>query len=87
MNRTCKLLKKSFYAEEWINTGYVARRKDNVDIALWVGNGPCFFTGHCNHIHIPILLRGYMWFHYKRGQNIVATRKYLEPREAPDAGK
>jgi hypothetical protein len=82
MNRTCELLKKSFYEDEWTTTSSTIRETDDGSIALWIGNGPLFFTGYDNHIHIPILLRGYMWYHYKRGQNIIATRKYLEPKEA-----
>lgn len=79
MGETCRLLKKSFYEDEWklkySGAGIWIRVKDN--LTLW-DNGFFFFTGYENGIHIPLLLRPYMKYHLVRGQNILATNKLLK---------
>ena len=80
MNETCKLLKKSFYEDEWILTDHGAeiwrRKKDGLQI--WGSNGFLFFTGYENNIHIPVYLRFIMVYHMRKGQNIIATKKHLK---------
>lgn len=79
MNETCRLLKKSFYEDEWVLTHGGAdiwvRIRDK--LKLWGSNGVLFFTGWENNIHIPLFLRPYMKHHLKKGQNLLATKKYL----------
>jgi len=79
MNKTCKLLKKSFYEDEWNLTNWGAdiwiRKKDGIQI--WGSNGALHFTGYKNNIHIPWYMRPIMKWHMVRGQSILATKKYL----------
>lgn len=79
-NETCELLKKSFYEDEWVLTCWGGdiwiRLKDKVEI--WGSNGVFFFTGYRNNLHIPLLLRPYMLYHMKKGQNILATKNLLK---------
>lgn len=75
MNETCELLLKSFYEDEWVeDSPTTKRRKDGLE--LWV-SGVFSFTGWRNHIHIPFFLRPWMKYHYKKGQNLLDTKRYL----------
>jgi len=77
MNETCKLLKKSFYEDEWNLISWGAdiwvRKKDGLEI--WGSNGVLFFTGYKNNIHIPLYMRPIMKWHLRRGQSLLATKK------------
>jgi hypothetical protein len=79
MNETCKLLKKSFYEDEWFTNSFRAiRKKDNLE--LWYANGWPFFDGHKNNIYIPFIYRYFLWKHFRKGQSKVATEKWLKEK-------
>lgn len=77
MNRTCELLLKSFYEDEWKEEFYCMKRKKD-GIELW-WMGVFSFSGYDNNIYIPFFMRPYMYYHFLRGQNDVATKRLLEP--------
>ena len=80
LNETCKLLIKSFYEDEWTlsYSGADMWKRVKDDLLLWGSNGCWCFTGYRSGIHIPVWVRPYMKYHIVRGQNLLATKKYLK---------
>ena len=84
MNKTCELLKKSFFEDEWKEDMFtMVRVKDGLE--LWTRNSFLSFTGYNNGIHIPLLLRFYMSRQLLKGRNSFATKKYLEKEVANES--